>query len=159
MPADQTISAYRMQGLACLCGNLRMAARALTHVYDAHLEACGLTANQLAVLWCVVAREPAAMSDISRTVVKDKTTVSRNIASLARRDLVRYGAARDSRRKLVMTTASGRRHFVRALPAWEAAQSKVAQTIGTDAFAALVEQSKRVARTVARELGKGDGRG
>src|SRR5207237_9873945 len=101
----------------------------------------------------------AAMSDISRTVVMDKTTVSRNIASLARRDLVRYGAARDSRRKLVMTTASGRRHFVRALPAWEAAQSKVAQTIGTDAFAALVEQSKRVARTVARELGKGDGRG
>ena len=55
MPADDTISAYRMQGLACLCGNLRMAARALTHVYDAHLEACGLTANQLAVLWCVVA--------------------------------------------------------------------------------------------------------
>jgi len=78
---------------------------------------------------------------------------------LITRRVVRYGAARDSRRKLVMTTASGRRHFVRALPAWEAAQSKVAQTIGTDAFAALVEQSKRVARTVARELGKGDGRG
>ena len=159
MPADETISAYRMQGLGCLCGNLRMAARALTHVYDAHLEPSGLTANQLAVLWCVVAREPAAMSDISRSVVMDKTTVSRNIASLARRDLVRYGHAHDSRRKLVVTTASGRRQFVRALPAWEAAQSKVAQTIGTDAFAALVEQLKRVARAVARELGKGDGRG
>ena len=151
---SNTISAYRMQGLGCLCGNLRMAARALTSVYDAHLERCGLTANQLAVLWCVLAKEPATMTDISRSVVMDKTTVSRNVASLVARDLLRYGAAGDSRRKLVVTTPSGRRRFVRAVPAWQAAQSEVANTIGKDAFEALVEQSKRVARAVA-----GDARG
>ena len=156
---EEMIGAYRMQGLGCLCGNFRMAARALTSVYDAHLQRAGLTANQLTVLWCVLATEPAAMSDISRIVVMEKTTVSRHIASLAARDLVRYGAARDSRRKLVTTTASGRRHFVRALPAWEAAQSQVAKTIGADAFAAMVKQSKRVARAVARTPGKGDVRG
>jgi len=152
---DHTISTYRTQGLGCLCGNLRMAARALTNVYDMHLERCGLTANQLAVLWCVLASEPAAMSDISRSVVMDKTTVSRNIASLARRDLVRYGAARDSRRKLVVTTASGRRHFVRAMPAWQAAQSQVARTIGRGNFSALVKQSKEVVRAVSRHLRAG----
>lgn len=147
--ADHTISAYRMQGLGCLCGNLRMAARALTNVYDAHLQRCGLTANQLAVLWCVLAKEPAAMSDISRSVVMDKTTVSRNVASLVARDLLRYGSARDSRRKLVVTTPSGRRRFVRAVPAWKAAQSEVARTIGKETFATMVKQSKRVARAVS----------
>ena len=155
---EDTVSTYRMQGLGCLCGNLRMAARALTNVYDAHLEHCGLTANQLAVLWCVLATEPAAMSDISRDVVMDKTTVSRNVASLVARDLLRYGAVRDSRRKLVITTASGRRRFVRAVPAWKAAQSQVARTIGRQTFAALVKQSKRVARAVADGRTKGETR-
>jgi len=152
----RTISAYRGQGLDCLCGNLRMASRALTSVYDAHLGRCGLTANQLAVLWCVLAREPAAMSDISRTVVMDKTTVSRNIASLVARDLVRTRSGRDSRRRFVTTTPNGRRRFVAALPAWEAAQSQVAQTIGKAMFAGLGRQAKAVARALARRPGKGD---
>ena len=150
------ISAYRGQGLDCLCGNLRMASRALTNVYDAHLGRCGLTANQLALLWCVLAREPAAMGDISRTVVMDKTTVSRAIASLVARDLVRTRTGRDSRRRLVLTTPNGRRRFVQALPAWEAAQSQVAQTIGKAAFAGLAKQAKSVARALARRPDKGD---
>ena len=36
--------------LDCLCGNLRMAARAVTAVYDGHLRPAGLQASRLTVL-------------------------------------------------------------------------------------------------------------
>src|SRR3954451_13234423 len=86
--AGSRLEAYRARGLDCLCGNARMAARALTTLYDAHLAAAGVTSGQLAVLWCVMSAEPVAMRDIARYLVMDKTTVSRNAAALIQAGLV-----------------------------------------------------------------------
>src|SRR4051812_46167921 len=123
MPATLTriLGDYRHRGLECMCGNLRMASRALTSVYDAHLKPAGLTVNQMAVLWCVLAREPTAMSEVAQTVVMDKTTVSRNMASLAAMGLVRTKVGGDARQRLVTSTARGRQAFAAAIPAWKAA--------------------------------------
>ena len=79
---------YRQRGFDCMCGNLRMASRAVTSVYDAHLAPSGLTSNQLAVLWPIVAIEPVPMSEIARWIVMDKTTVSRNVAVMVNGELV-----------------------------------------------------------------------
>jgi DNA-binding MarR family transcriptional regulator len=147
----KTLSAYRHRGFDCICGNLRMASRALTSVYDAHLKDSGLTVNQMAVLWCVLAREPAAMSEIAQTVVMDKTTVSRNMASLARRSLIRTQVGGDARQRLVSSTAKGRRTFVAALPAWEAAQAQISTMMGKTKFSRLVRQTRDIAGIIAAD--------
>ena len=142
---------YRLRGMECLCGNVRMAARAITAVYDRFLEPAGLTASQLAVLWCVAGREPLPMREIGEVLVMDKTTVSRNLAGLAAEGLVVSRPAPDGRVKLVSCTAKGRRRFRSALPKWRAAQSWVARRVGTEGFERSVAQSKRLAEAIARE--------
>jgi len=143
-------SAYRMRGMECLCGNVRMAARALTGVYDRFLEPAGLTASQLAVLWCVLGREPLTMREVAEVLVMDKTTVSRNLASLAASGLVAIRPGEDARVKIVRSTAKGRRTFVAALPRWKAAQAAVERSFGSGPFARAVRQSKRLAQSVAQ---------
>ena len=145
----QVSDAYRRRGFECLCGNLRMAARALTLLYDAHLGARGLTVNQLAVLWSVMAFDQPTMGRIAAAVVMAKTTVTRNIAALAAMGLVRPQRGEDGRERVVSATARGRKVFCEAMPAWEAAQREASAAIGQARFERLVVQTCRVARTVA----------
>jgi DNA-binding MarR family transcriptional regulator len=139
------------RGMECLCGNVRMAARALTTVYDEFLAPSGLTANQLAVLWCVVAREPVPMREVAQVLVMDKTTVSRNLAGLLDLGLVVCRAGPDARVKLVSCTAKGRKAFASALPRWKKAQQWVEGRLGRESFVRSVAQTKRLARLVASE--------
>jgi DNA-binding MarR family transcriptional regulator len=148
--ALKNIDAYRDRGFDCVCGNLRMASRAVTAIYDAHLEPSGLTSNQLAVLWPIVKIEPAPMSEIARWIVMDKTTVSRNVAALVQAGLVEIRSGEDARHRLVCTTARGRHAFAAAMPAWEAAQAEVARAFGKTRFTNIVKESRRLARAVAR---------
>ena len=124
MTPEKVIGAYRHRGRECVCGNLRMATRAITSIYDGHLRKAGVTSSQLALLWCVLAREAPTMSEIGRTLLMDKTTVSRNVAGLAAGGFVRVRTSAAERRRAVFLTAKGRRTFAAAMPAWEAAQAE-----------------------------------
>jgi len=147
--SQKVIDSYKRRGFDCICGNLRMATRAITTVYDAYLKPSGLTSNQLAVLWPIVNMEPTPMSEIARNVVMDKTTVSRNVAGLEALGLVEITSGEDARHRLVSTTAKGRHAFAVAMPAWEAAQAAVAKTFGKTRFVSLVKESKKLARAIA----------
>ena len=142
------LDAYRARGFECLCGNTRMAARALTALYDAQLAPSGLTSSQLAVLWCVIGGEPLAMNEIARHLVMDKTTVSRNVAALADAGLVVVRAGEDARVRSLASTAKGRRAFQAAIPLWEAAQAEVVERLGETRFADAVTQTRRLARAL-----------
>ena len=152
IPAN--VRAYRARGFDCLCGNLRMASRALTSLYDAYLAPAGLTSAQLPVLWSIIASEPLSMREIADWLVMDKTTVSRNVAALEEIGLVALKPGPDARVKLATTTAKGRKAFSRALPHWRAAQSEVEKTLGSDTFARAVAGARRLARKVQKDAGK-----
>ena len=148
MPTSKTLEAaraYHPRGFECLCGNVRMASRALTSIYDRFLASAGLNASQMAVLWCVVAGEPLSMGEIARSLVMEKSTVTRNVAVLTEMGLLETKAGEDTRRKLVSSTAKGQKSFAAALPAWEAAQEAITQALGEATFASLVKDTKRVA--------------
>jgi DNA-binding MarR family transcriptional regulator len=152
MTANDTatrLDPYRLRGFDCLCGNARMAARALTALYDEYLAPAGVSSGQLAVLWCVVGAEPVAMGDVARLLVMDKTTVSRNAAALVDAGLVvvRRGES-DARVKALASTARGRRTFARAMPLWESAQAHVCERMGAEKFSAAVLQTRRLARAL-----------
>jgi DNA-binding MarR family transcriptional regulator len=135
--------------MECLCGNIRMAARALTGVYDEFLSPAGITANQLAVLWCVVAREPVPMREVAEVLVMDKTTVSRNLAGLLELGFIVCRPGPDARVKLVSCTAKGHKAFTTAVPLWKRAQAAIERKLGRSAFAKTVSQARRLARTIA----------
>jgi DNA-binding MarR family transcriptional regulator len=143
---EATLKSHRHRGFECLCGNLRMAARAVTALYDSHLAPSGLTAAELSVLWCVVSVQPASMQKISEFLAMEKSTVTRNVAHLKLRHLLKVEAGEDARMKLVSATRGGREAFVRALPLWKEAQKAASRALGEPRFRSLVAGSLHLAR-------------
>lgn len=145
---ESSVRAYRARGFDCLCGNMRMASRALTQLYDSYLAPSGLTSGQLPVLWSVIAAEPLSLGEIADWLVMDKTTVSRNVAALAAMGLVDLKPGPDARVKLASSTAKGRKAFAAAMPLWRSAQASVEKKIGTATFAQAVVGARKLARKV-----------
>jgi DNA-binding MarR family transcriptional regulator len=137
---------HRKHGFDCLCGNMRMAARAVTALYDGYLAPAGLTAAELSVLWCVVNAQPVSMQRIAEFLSMEKSTVTRNVAHLRSRRLVKVAAGEDARMKRVSATAAGEEAFLRALPRWKAAQKAAAAVLGGARFRSLVAGSLHFAR-------------
>ena len=138
--------AHRRRGFDCLCGNMRMAARAVTTLYDGYLAPSGLTTAELSVLWCVIAAQPLSMQQIAEFLAMEKSTVTRNVAHLRLRGLLKVAAGKDARMKQVSVTRIGQDAFVRALPFWKAAQKAAAKALGEPRFRSLVSGSLHLAR-------------
>lgn len=141
------LESHRRRGFDCLCGNMRMAARAVTALYDGHLAPAGLTAAELSVLWCVIAAQPVSMQRIAEFLAMEKSTVTRNVAHLRLRGLLKVAAGEDARTKQVSATRFGQDAFARALPHWKAAQKAAAKALGEARFHCLVAGSLHLART------------
>jgi DNA-binding MarR family transcriptional regulator len=141
----KALATYGPRGFECLCGNVRMASRAVTAIYDEHLRPSGLRASQLAVLWAAVALPGSTVKSIAKAIAMDATTLTRNLRILERDSLVSMAAGTDRREREVQATAAGRRAFARAMPRWEAAQREVAQTTGRD-----VREMNRVLLAMSR---------
>lgn len=114
----------------CACLNLRMAARAVTQMYDEALRPSGLKATQFSVLAAVANVGPASMTRIAGALVMDRTTLTRNLQPLLDQGLVKAGKAEDGRQRTISITAQGRATLARALPLWRNAQDQIVGGLG-----------------------------
>jgi DNA-binding MarR family transcriptional regulator len=142
---QRALETYRHRGFECLCGNLRLATRVVTAAYDERLAAAGITSAQLGVLWCVISAERLSMHRIGELLAMEKSTVTRNIASMREKGLLRVEPAADARVKEVFATALGQRAFAGALGHWQEAQRDMAAILGVEHFSSLVSQTRRLA--------------
>lgn len=131
------VDRFAPSGFDCVCGNMRMAARAVTAIYNRHLRPVGLQATQMTVLWAVVALRCASVKDIAATIAMDQTTLLRNLRILARRELVSLTVGEDRRQRLVALTSAGRDQFAAALPQWQRAQKEIEQALGQGGLEAM----------------------
>src|SRR6476659_2909142 len=92
------------RGYDCVCGNLRMAARAVSSVYDRHLRDAGLQASQMAVLWAVAGQNGASVKDIAAKLAMHDTALVRNLRVLESRGWVAIEVGADRRQRLVTLT-------------------------------------------------------
>lgn len=142
------VDKYQRRGFDCVCGNLRMAARAVTAVYDRHLRSAGLQASQLAVLWAVAGMPGASAKDIAAGIAMHDTALVRNLRVLEGRGWVSVEVGADRRQRLFSLTAEGRRVFAAALPLWNEAQREVAAALD-DGVERMNAKLLRLVRKVA----------
>ena len=110
---------------ACACATARLAARALTQLYDSALRDSGLEAPQFALLMTLAHHGPCTQSALGEHHALDKTTVSRNVRWLARQGWIRSAPGADRRVRELQLTAEGRRRLDAAKPAWRRAQEQL----------------------------------
>ena len=130
------------RGFDCVCGNLRMAARAVTSIYDRHLREAGVQASQMAVLWAVANARGLSVKELAGRIAMDETTMIRNLRGLERQGWVVLAVGGDRRRRLPALSEEGRAVFARALPCWKNAQQEVSGLLDEK----LVDTNRKLVR-------------
>ena len=117
--------------LPCHCGTLRQAARAVTSIYDARLAPHGIRITQFTILMALYGADAVSMRALSDALLLDQTTLSRTLATLRARKLVRSQPDREDKRvRLWSLTRTGGKLYEVCLPDWEAAQGELARHSG-----------------------------
>ncbi|HEU4630990.1 MAG TPA: MarR family winged helix-turn-helix transcriptional regulator [Gemmatimonadaceae bacterium] len=134
-PADVQQIARAMRG-ECLAMRVRQLNRRVTRVYDAALRPLGVSTAQLNVLVALALMSEARATDVATALGLEKSTLSRNLERMMARGWVAGGAGGGGAQPLRLLPA-GRRLLADALPAWRAAQRRVAAELPPELVDAL----------------------
>jgi DNA-binding MarR family transcriptional regulator len=134
------------QSPACVCVNLRSAARSVTKLYDEALAPSGLLVTQFSLLRKVSAVGDIALGELAEAAGMEQSTLTRNIRPLLRDGYVRMSARPEDRRtRVVALTAKGRAALARALPLWRSTQKRIIARVGDEAWASMADALRRLA--------------
>src|SRR5215813_430393 len=115
----------------CLCHRTRMAARAVTRLYDDTLRSVGLRATQLAVLVAVGGDDVVSITALAKFMGMDRSTLTRNLTPLEREGLIRVGIEGWRRSRTVEITKKGSGRLREATSLWERAQKTLRGKLGS----------------------------
>src|SRR5206468_1564115 len=118
----------------CLSANLRKTERLVTRHYDEHLAPAGVTAVQLPILAAVAAIEEPTFRALAEDLGLERSTLSRNLASLSERGLLSVGPSSGPKPGEITLTTAGRRTLRRAHELWRKAQADLDAALANGAL-------------------------
>lgn len=124
---------------ACTLANVREASRAISQFYDAALQPAGLKATQFTLLAALSKQGPLPLSQLAETMLMDRTTLTRNMQPLLKRNLIATAPGKDRRVRNVRLTQQGQRLLNTAEPYWQHAQSRLVDGLGRNRWTRLLD--------------------
>lgn len=125
-------------GDACVCLNLRRAARQVARRYDEVLRPANLTSGQFSILAALLREVPVSLTELAEMLAMDRTTLNRNLKPLERDGLVRTARNEfDQRVRAIELSECGRQRMSQALPLWRQAQALSEEYLGIHGWAEL----------------------
>lgn len=150
----------RTMATRCPAMRARQASRALSRLYDDALRPLGIQSSQLSVLVAVAmhGEAGAAIGQLARVLVMERTTLTRNLRPLQRAKWLHIEpSADDPRARVVRLTTAGRRMLQRAYPLWEEVTESIGNAVGDRGMdllranlGALVEHSNRLKESASK---------
>ena len=116
----------------------------MAQVYDRHLQPADLKNTQFALLATLSLEGPLSVNALAEEMAMDRTTLTRNLKVLDRRDLVKIGPGPDARTKSIDLTRAGRARLKKALPLWQNAQAYVLKQFGSGSWRTLQKELKEM---------------
>jgi DNA-binding MarR family transcriptional regulator len=111
----------------CAGFNLRRASRAVSQHFDHALAPAGLRMTQFTLLGALALAGSTTINRLARSLVVDRTTLTRNLRLLRQAGLIASEPGRTGRERQVSLTPAGRDALRRAFPLWRAAQADLLQ--------------------------------
>ncbi|MEO1619923.1 MAG: MarR family winged helix-turn-helix transcriptional regulator [Cyanobacteria bacterium J06632_3] len=109
----------------CVARRLRQVNRTITRLYDEALRPYGLTVNQLNILAVVISEKQIRPGQLGHALGMEKSTVSRTVDRMVRKDWLKVTPGEDSRTQLLTVTAKGRKLLLTVTPIWDDLQTGV----------------------------------
>lgn len=114
----------------CVALRARRLSRLVTRLFEEALRDEPVTLPQFTLVGATILKGPLSPAQLARELDLDKSTLSRNLRLLERAGLLRCEEAAGGVGQRIHPTDRGRRVFVRALPAWRAAQARAVEAMG-----------------------------
>jgi len=130
--------------LPCMCASLRRAARALTHLYEQALRPLGLRATQFTVLQALEQAGEVSQGELGQMLVMDSTSLTRTLEIMRRRGWIVKRPGKDQRERRLSLSPAGRERLRSATPAWEKAQARLRQQLGTEPWTEFLRLTNQV---------------
>jgi DNA-binding MarR family transcriptional regulator len=108
----------------CACFQLRRTARAVTRLFDEVLQPCGLRSPQFVMLVAIRASGQPTLPALAKALGVERSTLTRNLASLQRSGLVERRSVPGSQMSSVLLTRKGLGVLAEGVPLWQKAQSR-----------------------------------
>ncbi|MEM9946850.1 MAG: MarR family winged helix-turn-helix transcriptional regulator [Cyanobacteria bacterium P01_D01_bin.36] len=115
----------RQMSQECVARRLRQVNRTITRLYDEALRPHGLTVNQLNILAVVISEKQIRPGQLGQALGMEKSTVSRTVDRMVRKDWLKVAPGADSRTQLLTVTAKGRKLLLAVTPIWDTLQAGV----------------------------------
>ncbi|MTJ80649.1 MAG: winged helix-turn-helix transcriptional regulator [Telmatospirillum sp.] len=154
---DEAVLTENGPATACVCARLRHASRAMTRIYDHHLEHAGLTLMQYSLLTRLSRVAPPTMRALSILMGLDRSSLTRTLEPLKERGWLDVEPGQDRRRRIVRLTDAGRQARLAAEPLWQAAQEDVRRRLGTAETMQMIAMLERAADRLDQAVPPGIG--
>lgn len=122
----------------CHCFNLRRAGNKVLAMYNEKIETCGLSGNQFTVLNYIDGYGPINISDLSKLLYLDRTTLVRNLKPLEKAGYVQYEKG-IGRERLLSLTETGKQKQIESQKLWSEAQAELEEKLGVEHMAMFHE--------------------
>jgi len=132
----------------CACFDLRRATRAVSRMYDDFLRDAGLNITQFSMLRLICAEKELSISTLGRSMVMERTSITRALAPLEREGLIHSRPGTDRRIRVVSVSNKGRRLVEGAEPKWRQAQEALLEMIGEERWRAMCTVLRDTTRIV-----------
>lgn len=129
---DDKITILRNMAKECIAVRVRLISRIITNIYDTELRPLGLKLNQLNILVVVSLKSEISYDELCKRLKIEKSTLSRNVERLKKRGLIEIISDKSDKRKLLRVSSDGEKLLLAANIAWETAQKKAKDLLGTE---------------------------
>ncbi|MEK9714853.1 MAG: MarR family winged helix-turn-helix transcriptional regulator [Methylophilaceae bacterium] len=118
----------------CLCTSIRKSSRNISNIYKSFIKQSGLTINpnQVSILVSASLLDYPSISEISKNLSMERTTLLRNFNVMKNLGLIEIYATSGNRQKLAKLTKEGEDVLSKIYPFWKMAQNKVKEVMGDD---------------------------
>ena len=135
----ESINQKQLQQLPVLCPvfNIRAASRLITQQFDDILKPSGLQITQFSVLVGVGLEGNPTINQLAKTLVMDRTTLTRGLKPLESMGLLKIKKGEDKRTSTVELTSKGVVAINKTTPFWKKARDSAAEKFGEKFLKAL----------------------
>lgn len=115
----------------CHCFNLRRAGNKVLAMYNEKISACGLSGNQFTIINYIGGYGPINVSELSKLLYLDRTTLVRNLKPLDKAGYIRYEKGNGKERLLTLTEVGSEKQK-ESLDLWKEAQKELEEKLGSE---------------------------
>src|SRR5262249_15240553 len=131
----------------CIAVRLRLLNRVVTNFYDDALRPLGLKVSQLNLLIVAAKLGLARPAQVCEILHLDASTLSRNVKALQAHGWLEVVPDEDARAQPFRLTDKGKRLIEKAVPAWEEAQRRATELLGSEGITLLERAAKKLRQT------------